>query len=133
MTKLPEPNWITLSESARRAAQAFGAEQSAVETALVAAFHDGKIRTRGRCRSFFEHGVLRDLASYIWDKAGVDWQQSRFAIPDDRRGRELHYGSRWPGGRVLTRAFLLKTLFAVFHRALDLGRKRRNAGVPCGR
>ena len=34
--------------------------------------------------------MLRDLASYIWDKAGVDWQQSRFAIPDDRRGRELH-------------------------------------------
>ena len=85
MANLPEPDWLALSESLRRATQAFDAELSAVETELGAAFHDGKIRTRGRCRTFFEHDSLRDLTQYIWDRAGVDWQQDRFAIPDDRR------------------------------------------------
>ncbi len=90
MTKLPEPDWITLSESAGRAARAFSAEQSAVETALVAAFHDGKIRTRGRCRSYFKHDTLLDLAAHTWDRAGVVWQGNEFAIPRGQLGREIH-------------------------------------------
>ena len=92
MADLPEPDWITLSESAKRAAQAFGAELSAVEPALVAAFHDGKIRTRGRCRSYFGHATLRDLEGYTWDRASVRWQDSEFAIPRDRDqlGRKIY-------------------------------------------
>ena len=90
MAKLPDPDWVKLSESAERAAQAFGAELSAVKTALIDAFHDGKIRTRGRCHSFFGHNVLHDLASYTWDRADVVWQNNEFTIPDDRLGRERH-------------------------------------------
>ena len=74
MTALPEPDWITLSDSASRAAQAFGAKPPAVETALVAAFHDGKIGTRGRCHTYFRYDWLYDLAESIWDRADVDWQ-----------------------------------------------------------
>ena len=82
MAKLPDPDWIALSESAERAAQAFGAELSAVETALVAAFHDGKIRTRGRCRRYFAHERLDDVAKSSWDRVSVDWQANKFAILD---------------------------------------------------
>ncbi len=90
MANLPEPVWITLSESARPAAQAFGAELSAVEPALVAAFHDGKIRTRGRCRSYFNDDWLHDLARSTWDRAGVVWQGNEFAIPSSQLGRKIH-------------------------------------------
>ncbi len=90
MANLPEPDWLTLFESAKRAEPAFGAEQSAVEAAPINAIHDGKIRARGRCRSFFGHNTLLDLAGYTWDRAGVIWQVNEFAIPDDRLGRKLH-------------------------------------------
>lgn len=82
MAKLPEPDWISLSECPARVEQAFGVERHKVETALVAAFHDGKIRTRGRCRAYFEHNTLRDLEKYIWDRTGLDWQANKFAILD---------------------------------------------------
>ena len=72
MADLPEPDWITLFESVRRAARAFGAELSAVESALVAAFHDRKIRTRGRIRPYFEDNYLHDLLRDTWDRARVD-------------------------------------------------------------
>ena len=58
--------------------------------ALVAAFHDGKIRTRGRCQTYFGHDTLRNLEGYIWDRADVDWQQNRFAIPSNQLGRKSH-------------------------------------------
>jgi len=90
VANLPEPDWLTLFESAERADRAFGAEQSAVEVVLIHAFHDGKIRARGRCRSFFGHDELRDLARYIWDRATVVWRDNKFTIPDERVGREKH-------------------------------------------
>ncbi len=72
MEKLPEPDWITLFESVGRAARAFGAELPAAESALVAAFHDRKIRTRGRFRPYFEDDYLHDLLRDTWDMARVD-------------------------------------------------------------
>ena len=90
MANLPEPDWLTLFESAKRTERAFGTELSAVEAALIDAFHDGKIHARGRCRSFFGHNTLLDLARYTWDRADVIWQGNEFAIPDDRLGRRLH-------------------------------------------
>ncbi len=72
MAKLPKPDWITLSESASRVARAFGAELSAVEAALIDAFHDWKIRTRGRIRPYFEDDYLHDLLRDTWDRARVD-------------------------------------------------------------
>ena len=90
MTALPEPDWIALSESASRAMRAFDAEPSVVEAALVAAFHDWKIRTRGRCGTYFGDDRLYDLAKSIWDRADVDWQGNEFAIPAHTPGRRIH-------------------------------------------
>ncbi len=72
MANLPEPDWITLSESAKWAERASGAEQSKVEEALIKAFHDGRIHTRGRCRPYFEDDYLHDLLRDTWDRARVD-------------------------------------------------------------
>ncbi len=80
MAKLPEPDWITLSECPERVEQAFGVERHKVETALVEAFHDGKIRTRGRCRSYFAHERLDDVARSSWDRVSVVWQANKFTI-----------------------------------------------------
>ncbi len=90
MTKLPERDWITLSESARRVAQAIGAELSAVEPELVAAFHDCKIRTRGRCRPCFENDRLQNLPSLFWDRAHVLWQINKFAIRSKQLGPKMY-------------------------------------------
>ena len=80
MAKLPGPDWITLSECPGRVEQAFGVERHKVETALVEAFHDGKIRTRGRCRSYFAHERLDDVARSSWDRVSVVWQANKFTI-----------------------------------------------------
>ena len=61
MANLPEPDWLTLFESAKRATRALGGAHTAIETALTAAFLDGKIRTRGRCRSDSGHDTLHPL------------------------------------------------------------------------
>ena len=90
MANLPEPDWLALSESLRRATQAFDAEQSAVETALVAEFHDGKIHTRGRCLTYFGHDTLRDLGKYPWDRADAAWEANEFTTPSDQVGRKVH-------------------------------------------
>lgn len=90
MTKLPEPDWIALSESLRRASQAFDVELSAVETALVAAFHDGDISTRGRCRTYCGHDVLHRLDMGTWDRARAVWEANEFTIPSDQVGRKIH-------------------------------------------
>ncbi len=81
MTKLPKPDGITLSESANRVARAFGAELSAVEAALIDAFHNRKIRTRGRFRPYFGNNRLHDLPYFFWDRAKVHWQINKFVIP----------------------------------------------------
>ena len=87
MAKLPEPDWISLSECPGRVEQAFGVERHKVETALVEAFHEEKIRTRGRCRSYFEFAdeYLQDLAGYTWDRVNVVWEENKFVI--------LYYGA----------------------------------------
>ena len=90
MADLPEPDWVALSESASRAMRAFDSESPVVETALVAAFHDGAIRTRGRCRTWFRYDWLYDLAESIWDRADVDWQGNGFTIPSEAPGRRIH-------------------------------------------
>jgi hypothetical protein len=90
MTALPDPDWITLCESASRAATAFDAESPVVETALVAAFHDGKIRTRGRCSTYFGDDWLHELGKYTWDRVDVDWQGNEFAVPANTLGLSIH-------------------------------------------
>ncbi len=90
MANLPEPDWIALSESLRRVTQAFDAEPSAVETGLVAAFHELKIRTRGRCRTYFGHDTPRNLATYDWDRAHAVWEANEFTTPSDQVGRKVH-------------------------------------------
>jgi hypothetical protein len=90
MIALPEPDWIALSESARRARRAFDAEPPEIEAALIAAFHDGKIRTRGRSSTYFRHDYLVDLAKSIWDQAGVGWEADKFDIPAHTPGRKFH-------------------------------------------
>ena len=90
MANLPEPDWLALPESLRRPTQAFGAEPSAVETALVAAFHDGKISTRGRCRTYFGDDTPRNLATYDWDRAHAVWEANEFTTPSDPVGRKVH-------------------------------------------
>ncbi len=81
MAKLPKPDWITLSESASRVARAFGAELSAVKAALINAFHNRKIRTRGRLRPYFGNNRVHDLPYFFWDRAKVHWQINKFVIP----------------------------------------------------
>ena len=90
MADLPEPDWIALSESVSRAMGAFDAEPSAVEVALVAAFHDWKIRTRGRCSTYFGHDYLRDLDKFLWDGADLALQVNKFTIPARSLGRKVH-------------------------------------------
>ncbi len=84
MAKLPEPDWISLSECPGRVEQAFGVERHKAEPALVEAFHEKKIRTRGRCRSYFTDEYLQDLAGHTWDRVRVVWQENKFCI--------LYYG-----------------------------------------
>lgn len=90
MARLPEPDWITLFESVERAARAFGAELPAVESALVAAFHDQKIRTRGRFRPYFENKRLHDLPHSFWDRVHVRWQLNMFIIPSDQLDSKMY-------------------------------------------
>ena len=62
-----------------------------MRTALVAAFHDGKIPTRGRCRSWFGHDRLTDLRKSIWDRANVGWEVNKFAVPaSDQSYHRVH-------------------------------------------
>jgi len=79
-----------LFESAKRAKRAFSAEQSAVETALVAAFHDGNIRTRGRFRWYYKNDLLHDLPRSVWDRAVVHWQLNMIIIPSDQLGPQTY-------------------------------------------
>ncbi len=90
MKNLPEPDWIALSESAKRAKRAFSAEQSAVKAALIAAFHNGNIRTRGRFRLYFENDQRHDLPRSVWDRAVVHWRLNKFFIPSDQLGPKMY-------------------------------------------
>lgn len=90
MAKLPEPDWIPLFESVGRAAPAFDAELPAVELALIVAFHDQKIRTRGRCPPHFENKLLHSLPNYFWDRPRVHWLLNIFLIPSSRLGPKMY-------------------------------------------
>ncbi len=91
MTNLPEPDWLTLLECAKRAEQAFTThEPSKVRAAVVAAFRDGKIPTRGRCRSYHGNDTPIKLGNYAWNRANVRWQENKFAIPSDNSFYRIH-------------------------------------------
>ncbi len=52
MSKLPEPNWISLQETLDLVVDRTGATAKAVEWALVDAFTDNRIVTLGCCPTY---------------------------------------------------------------------------------
>ncbi len=57
---------------------------------MVAAFRDGKIPTRGRCRSYHGHDTPIKLGNHAWNRANVRWQENKFAIPSDNPLHRIH-------------------------------------------
>jgi hypothetical protein len=93
MPEIPEPDWITLIEARRRALAHFNdAPQDAVERALVSAFWEGKIRTRGRCRTWFRHNESATLGKYVWDpvQVRIGWEHNAFARFSDKKVHTFH-------------------------------------------
>jgi hypothetical protein len=86
VARLPEPEWFPLADAKKRAASAFPYDDPReVEAALVRAFNEGKIRTKGRCRSWYERDTVVQLGEHVWDPARVivDWEANRFEMFDD--------------------------------------------------
>lgn len=78
MATIPEPDWLSLDETANLVRECTGAEGSRIEAALTRAFRNGNITTRGRCHYYFAHEMQMELKGYCWDRAEVDWQTSKF-------------------------------------------------------
>ncbi len=78
MATIPEPDWLSLDETAILVRECTGAEGSRIETALIRAFRNGNITTRGRCHFYFGHYMQLELDGHCWDRAEVDWQTSQF-------------------------------------------------------
>ena len=87
MNRLPKPDWLSLQATLDWTAEQTAVALEEVATGLAAVFRDGKVFTRGRCRSYFEHDTQMDLNRIDWDQATVDWEGSGFSVPGDR-GRQ---------------------------------------------
>jgi hypothetical protein len=86
MTRLPEPKWLDLSVAYARSVAAFPEEEPIdVDLALVAAFADGTMGSRGRCESYSGHDGLHGIAAHVWTSAGFvpQWPVNRLGIPRD--------------------------------------------------
>jgi hypothetical protein len=95
---LPEPAWLDLSDARARAIRIFsnhapeagttwrgkGARRRAkeIEAALIRAFYDDKIETRGRCVSWYGHDTSVSLENHVWDpdRVIVDWRRNSFRL-----------------------------------------------------
>ena len=65
---IPDPEWLRLGEARAKAVAFFAATQpAAVEAALVLAFYDGKIRTEGKCRTWYGHDSRVSIDIHVWD------------------------------------------------------------------
>ena len=62
-----------------------------MKAAVVAAFRDGKIPTRGQCHSYHRHDTQIKLGNHAWAKADVGWEVNKFSIPhSDQSHRRFH-------------------------------------------
>ena len=78
MATIPEPDWLSLDETAILVRECTGAERSRIEATLTRAFRNGNITTRGRCHFYFGHYMQLELDGYCWDRADVNWRTSQF-------------------------------------------------------
>ncbi len=72
---LPPPDWLTLPE-VLEFLDSYSIEADGGVKALERAFHDKRIRTRGRSKEWHGHDTKKDLLAVAWDQPQADWQSS---------------------------------------------------------
>jgi hypothetical protein len=83
--RLPKSDWIPFSEAREMVVRLTGKNPNTVGDALISAFRDENIRTRGRSEQFFGHDSKEQLGEDIWDLMNVDLGTGSFCLPPSMR------------------------------------------------
>ena len=77
---LPPPSWLSLTEALDWLVEQ-GIPDAEAKSALLRAFRNGEIQTRGRSKKYIGHNNQIDLLGSTWDRAEIRWATNVFLTP----------------------------------------------------
>jgi hypothetical protein len=95
---LPQPRWLFLQEALGLTWSLLGdgpvldeAKTQDLFEAIARAAHDGDIRSRGRCKEYFDHEEIVCLPGAVWDRAEISRRRSAIRTPRNHLGMNIWY------------------------------------------